>query len=115
MDDARTMPSLRSIAGILLAAAFSASAWNTDVHQQIGFMAEKFLTDYTTSVLAQILEPEYNGSIGNAAAWADAYAHTDEGAFSYQWHWIDSADDVRTRDTPMAGHWRLRRAERRSG
>ncbi|KAF4302128.1 S1/P1 nuclease [Botryosphaeria dothidea] len=87
------MPSLRSIAGAALAAASSASAWNTDVHQQIGFMAEKFLTDYTTSVLAQILEPEYNGSIGSAAAWADAYAHTDEGAFSYQWHWIDSADD----------------------
>lgn len=87
------MPRLLSIAGSALLAASVASAWNTDVHQQIGFMAEEFLTKYTTSVLAQILEPEYNGSIGNAAAWADAYAHTDEGAFSYQWHWIDSADD----------------------
>lgn len=91
------MPRLLSIAGSALLAASVASAWNTDVHQQIGFMAEEFLTKYTASVLAQILEPEYNGSIGNAAAWADAYAHTDEGAFSYQWHWIDSADDVRTR------------------
>ncbi|KAH7052193.1 nuclease PA3 [Macrophomina phaseolina] len=87
------MPSVRSIAGALLAASSTASAWNTDVHQQIGFTAEKFLTGYTSSILAQILELEYNGSIGNAAAWADAYAHTDEGAFSYQWHWIDSADD----------------------
>ncbi|ORY16643.1 nuclease PA3 [Clohesyomyces aquaticus] len=71
----------------------SAAAWNTDVHNQIGFMAEKFLNPYTTSVLQQILEPQYNGSIGRAAAWADAYAHTDEGAFSYQWHWIDSSDN----------------------
>ncbi|KAF2139803.1 uncharacterized protein K452DRAFT_310189 [Aplosporella prunicola CBS 121167] len=71
----------------------SVSAWNTDVHQQIGYTAETFLTPHAANVLGQILEPQYNGSIGNAAAWADAYAHTDEGAFSYQWHWIDSADD----------------------
>ncbi|KAL1635882.1 hypothetical protein SLS58_010050 [Diplodia intermedia] len=92
------MPSLRSTtaaAGLLAAAAFVplASAWNEDVHQQIGFLAEQFLTKRTSSALAQILEPEYNGSIGNAAAWADEYAHTKEGAFSYQWHWIDSADN----------------------
>jgi len=63
------------------------------VHNQIGFMAEEFLEPSTTSVLQQILEPQYNGSIGQAAAWADGYAHTDEGRFSYQWHWIDSHDD----------------------
>lgn len=40
-----------------------------------------------------ILEPQYNGSIGRAAAWADSYAHTKEGAFSYQWHWIDANDN----------------------
>ncbi|OJD35445.1 nuclease pa3 [Diplodia corticola] len=92
------MPSPRSTTaavGLLVAAALAplASAWNMDVHQQIGFLAEQFLTKRTSSVLAQILEPEYNGSIGNAAAWADEYAHTKEGAFSYQWHWIDSADN----------------------
>ncbi|KAK0609618.1 Endonuclease 4 [Lasiodiplodia hormozganensis] len=92
------MPSFRwttAAAGLLAAAALTpiASAWNEDVHQQIGFLAEQFLTKRTSSVLAQILEPEYNGSIGNAAAWADEYSHTEEGAFSYQWHWIDSADD----------------------
>lgn len=62
------------------------------MHNQIGFAAEEFLTPSTTSILQRILEPQYNGSIGQAAAWADAYAHTDEGAFSYQWHWIDSSD-----------------------
>lgn len=65
---------------------------HSDVHQQIGHSAEHFLTTTTKSVLYQILEPIYNNSIGLAAAWADDYAHTTQGAFSYQWHWIDSAD-----------------------
>jgi hypothetical protein len=56
-------------------------------------MAETFFTPRTTTVLAKILEPQYNGSVGRAAAWADAYAHTSEGRFSYQWHWIDTHDD----------------------
>ncbi|KAH0265333.1 phospholipase C/P1 nuclease, partial [Aureobasidium melanogenum] len=80
---------------IVIASALMASgtiAWNKDVHQQIGYSAEQFLTSTTKSVLYQILEPKYNNSIGLAAAWADDYAHTTEGAFSYQWHWIDSAD-----------------------
>lgn len=55
-------------------------------------MAETFFTAQTTSVLREILEPQYNGSVGRAAAWADAYAHTTEGRFSYQWHWIDTHD-----------------------
>ncbi|OAL01530.1 phospholipase C/P1 nuclease [Phaeosphaeriaceae sp. SRC1lsM3a] len=69
-----------------------ALCWNTDVHNQIGFMAETFLTPRTTTLLANLLEPQYNRSIGRAAAWADAYAHTVEGRFSYQWHWIDTHD-----------------------
>ncbi|KAL6705978.1 hypothetical protein ACN47E_006257 [Coniothyrium glycines] len=84
------MLSLRGVSGALLLA--SASAWNVDVHNQIGFMAETFFTPETTDVLARILEPQYNGSVGRAAAWADAYAHTAEGRFSYQWHWIDTHD-----------------------
>ncbi|KAI4725557.1 nuclease PA3 [Aureobasidium sp. EXF-10728] len=81
---------------LVIASAFLASttlAWNKDVHQQIGHSAEKLLTNTTKSVLYQILEPSYNKSIGLAAAWADDYAHTTEGAFSYQWHWIDSTDN----------------------
>jgi hypothetical protein len=62
------------------------------VHNQIGFMAEAFLTPKTTSILSQILEPKYNESVGRAAAWADGYAHTAQGRFSYQWHWIDTHD-----------------------
>jgi len=62
------------------------------VHNQIGFMAEQFLEPETTAVLARLLEPKYEGSVGRAAGWADAYAHTAEGRFSYQWHWIDTHD-----------------------
>ena len=62
------------------------------VHNQIGFMAEAFFTPHTTKVLSSLLEAKYNGSVGRAAAWADGYAHTAEGRFSYQWHWIDSHD-----------------------
>lgn len=64
------------------------------VHNQIGFMAEQFFDPETTAVLAKILEPKYNGSVGRAAGWADAYAHTAEGRFSYQWHWIDTHDQA---------------------
>jgi hypothetical protein len=55
-------------------------------------MAETFLTSRASSLLSSLLEPQYNASIGRAAAWADAYAHTPEGRFSYQWHWIDTHD-----------------------
>ncbi|KAF2713520.1 nuclease PA3 [Pleomassaria siparia CBS 279.74] len=83
---------------LLIGSLFAASAvaWNAEVHNQIGFMAETFLTPKTTAILQQILEPKYNGSIGKAAAWADAYAHTPEGRFSYQWHWIDTEDNPPT-------------------
>lgn len=51
----------------LLLTTTSVTAWNTDVHNQIGFMAEKFLTHETTKIVQKILEPTYKGSIGRAA------------------------------------------------
>lgn len=77
---------------LLLASTSVVSAWNTDVHNQIGFMAEKFLSHDTTKIIQKILEPTYTGSIGRAAAWADSYRRLPEGAYTYQWHWIDSLD-----------------------
>ncbi|KAL1960760.1 hypothetical protein VTO42DRAFT_6590 [Malbranchea cinnamomea] len=68
-------------------------AWETTVHNQIAFMAEEFLTHRTRAILGEILEPEWKGSIGRAGAWADDYAHTDEGAYSAQWHYINPADN----------------------
>jgi hypothetical protein len=79
---------------LLLVLATTVAAWSEDVHNQIGFMAETFLTPSTTAMIKQILEPMYEGSIGRAAAWADSFDHTPAGAFSSQWHWIDSSDNV---------------------
>ncbi|KAF2735786.1 phospholipase C/P1 nuclease [Polyplosphaeria fusca] len=56
-------------------------------------MAEEFINPYTSTILGHVLEPQYNGSIGRAAAWADAFAHTSEGRYSYPWHFIDTEDD----------------------
>ncbi|KAI1338924.1 nuclease P1 [Xylariaceae sp. FL0016] len=78
------------LAGSLIPACV---AWNTDVHQQIAYAAEEFLTPWTRQIITQILEPEYRGSLGAVGAWADSYRKTPEGAFSEQWHWIDPADD----------------------
>jgi len=90
LSSAKTM----QILNLLASAAFAAtvSGFNTDVHNQIGFMAEKFLTHETANILERILEPQYTKSIGRAAAWADAYRKEPGGEFSYQWHWIDSLD-----------------------
>lgn len=79
---------------LLATAAFlaGASAFNTDVHNQIGFMAEEFLEHDTVKVIEKILEPQYGGSIGRAAAWADGYRREPGGEYTYQWHWIDSLD-----------------------
>lgn len=71
----------------------TAIGFNTDVHNQIGFMAEKFLSRSASSLLqTQILEAKYNQSIGRAAAWADSYRKEPGGEYSSQWHYIDSLD-----------------------
>lgn len=70
----------------------SSTAWNTDVHNQIGFMAEKFLSHDTQKIISKILDPTYSNSIGRAAAWADSYRKTPEGTYTSQWHYIDSLD-----------------------
>ncbi|KAI0394853.1 nuclease P1 [Xylariaceae sp. FL0594] len=73
--------------------AAPALAWNTDVHQQIAYAAEEFLTPLTRTVLLRLLEPEYKGSLGRVGAWADAYRKTPEGAYTETWHYIDPADN----------------------
>lgn len=69
------------------------NAFSMDVHNQIAFMAEEYLTPQARWLTQQILEPWYNGSIGRAAAWADIVAHTSH-KYSYTWHFIDALDDV---------------------
>ncbi|KAI0026008.1 nuclease P1 [Xylariomycetidae sp. FL0641] len=69
-----------------------ALAWNKDVHQQIGYMADKLVAVGTREVMAQLLPAESQGQLGEVAAQPDDFKHTDAGAYSEQWHWIDSSD-----------------------
>lgn len=64
------------------------------VHQQIGYATEEFLTPETKYILNQILEPEYEGSIGAVSAWADSHRGTDEGSHTTTWHWINPSEYV---------------------
>ncbi|KAJ3580002.1 hypothetical protein NPX13_g569 [Xylaria arbuscula] len=81
---------IAAIAGICAAPSL---AWNTDVHQQIAYAAEEFLTPLSRIIIRQLLEPENKGSLGRIGAWADSYRKTTEGAYTETWHYIDPADD----------------------
>lgn len=66
------------------------SAWNADIHHQIGFMADEFLTPEVSRIVEAILEPQYHGSLGEAASWADDYRREE---FTHSWHSIGSLDN----------------------
>ena len=75
--------------------ANQSAAWYLQVHNQIGYVADRLVRPETQYMLSQILEPEYGGSIGRAAAWADGVARGDHATapYSYTWHWISARDD----------------------
>ncbi|KAI1307116.1 nuclease P1 [Xylaria venustula] len=81
---------IAAVAGLL---AVPSLAWNTDVHQQIGYTAEEFLTPLSRAIIKQLLAPEDKGSLGRIAGWADGYRKTTEGAYTDTWHYIDSSDN----------------------
>lgn len=85
---------IRALHGLtaFLAVANQASAWYLEVHNQIGYVADKLLTDRAKWMVNQILEPEYEGSIGRAAAWADTVSRS-TAPYSYNWHWISARDN----------------------
>jgi hypothetical protein len=76
----------------LLAATNPASAWYLEVHNQIGYMTDYLLNSNAKWMINQILEPEYQGSIGRAASWADTVSRT-TAKYSYSWHWISAKDN----------------------
>lgn len=71
------------------------AGFGMDIHNQIGFAAGKYLTPQARFMVESILEPEYNGSIGRAASWADTVSRTTH-RYSYTWHWTSANDNVRT-------------------
>ncbi|KAL2368064.1 hypothetical protein RJZ57_007566 [Blastomyces gilchristii] len=52
----------------------------------------------TNRIIKHIVEPQYDGSIGRAAAWADECGRTDEGKDSPTWHYINPADNAGTKN-----------------
>lgn len=78
-----------ALSPLFLAPVFS---WHLEVHNQIGFVAERFLSTNTRWMISQILPSEYNNSIGLAASWADTVSRT-SAKYSYNWHWISAQDD----------------------
>ncbi|EME83179.1 uncharacterized protein MYCFIDRAFT_188290 [Pseudocercospora fijiensis CIRAD86] len=68
------------------------TAWYLQVHNQIGYVVDQLLNQNTKYMLSQILEPEYKGSVGRSAAWADTVSRT-TAPYSYNWHWISARDN----------------------
>lgn len=62
------------------------------VHNQIGYVADQLLTNNAKYMIRGILEPEYEGSVGRAASWADTVSRT-TAKYSYVWHWISARDE----------------------
>lgn len=82
--------SLLSVLSCLVAMALS---WQTEIHQQIGFMADLLISPTTRFAVANLLEPEYNGTLGLAAGWADNVRKDPLYSYSYVWHFISARDD----------------------
>lgn len=75
----------------LITLANPVRSWQSEVHNQIGFMAEQLINDATREMIAHVLEPEYQGSLGRAGAWADTVRRTTH-SYSYYWHFISARD-----------------------
>ncbi|ETS76651.1 hypothetical protein PFICI_12038 [Pestalotiopsis fici W106-1] len=67
-------------------------SWQQEVHNQIGFMADEMISTATREMVASILEPEYQGSLGRAAGWADTVRRNPH-PYSYTWHFISARDN----------------------
>ncbi|KAK6207117.1 hypothetical protein LQW54_007434 [Pestalotiopsis sp. IQ-011] len=83
-----TFGTLLTLAGLLA----PASSWQLEVHNQIGFMADEMISNAARDMVASILEPEYEGSLGRAAGWADTIRRGPY-AYSYTWHFISARDN----------------------
>lgn len=68
------------------------TAWYLEVHNQIGYVADQLLEPSAKYMLQHILEPNYEGSVGKAASWADTVSRT-TAKYSYGWHWISAKDN----------------------
>ncbi|THU97421.1 nuclease Le3 [Dendrothele bispora CBS 962.96] len=66
--------------------------WGDIGHQAVGYIAMEFLNPTATDFVKSTLGPEYNGSLGVAAAWADSARRTPEYKWSTELHFVDVED-----------------------
>lgn len=65
-----------------------ASAWSGLGHCTVGYVAQALFTDAATNLVNELLQPNDDFDICNAAEWADTIKHTSQWAHTASWHFI---------------------------
>lgn len=89
------MPHLAPLA-LLAAALPSALGWGYMGHEAVAFVATDFVSNATRSYFQDLLEDTSDSYLATVAAWADEWKKTEEGEFSYDFHFIDAQDEPPT-------------------
>lgn len=70
-----------------------ALGWGEVGHAAVAYVATDFVSNSTRSYFQRLLGDTSDAYLANVASWADEWKHTDEGEFSYDFHFIDAHDD----------------------
>lgn len=62
-------------------------------HEAVAYVATDFVCNSTRAYFQGLLNDTSDDFLANVAGWADSYKYTDEGAFSYDYHFIDAQDE----------------------
>ena len=83
---------------LLIAAALpSALAWGPLGHETVALVATEFVLPETRAFFQEVLGDNSSSDyLAAVATWADDWKRTDEGAFSYTFHFIDALDEPPT-------------------
>lgn len=71
----------------------SALGWGYMGHEAVAYVATDFVSNATRSYFQALLNDTSDDYLASVAAWADEWKKTDEGAFSYDYHFIDAQDE----------------------
>ncbi|KAK7464100.1 hypothetical protein VKT23_006262 [Stygiomarasmius scandens] len=78
----------------VLALANKVIGWGDKGHSAVGYIAMEFLNPTATEFVKSTLGPDYNGSLGVAATWADSVRRTPEYKWSAGYHFVDAEGDI---------------------
>lgn len=77
----------------LAAAVPSTLGWGYMGHEAVAYVATDFVSNATRSYFQALLKDTSDDYLASVAAWADEWKKTDEGEFSYDFHFIDAQDE----------------------